>query len=50
MGLGNPQLHAKFEVDGFIYYGNIRKSVFERQTRFLSYHLWDLEVTYGLHL
>jgi len=24
MGLGKPQLHAKFEVAGFIYYGNIR--------------------------
>jgi len=29
MGLGKPQLHAKFEVDGFIYYGNIRQSVFK---------------------
>jgi len=28
MDLGKPQLHAKFEVDGFIYYGNIRESVF----------------------
>jgi len=28
MGLGKPQLHAKFEVAGFIYYGNIREFVF----------------------
>jgi len=28
MGLGKPQLHAEFEVAGFIYYGNIRKFVF----------------------
>jgi len=27
MGFGKPQLHAKFEVDCFIYYGNIRKFV-----------------------
>jgi len=27
MGLGKPQLHAKFEVAGFIYYENIRESV-----------------------
>jgi len=33
MGLGKPQLHAKFEVAGFIYYGNIRESVFKRQIR-----------------
>jgi len=24
MGLGKPQLHAKFEVDGFICYENIK--------------------------
>jgi len=24
MGLGKPQLRAKFQVTGFIYYGNIR--------------------------
>jgi len=39
MGLGKPQLHAKFEVAGFIYYGNIKESVFKRQIRFLSYPL-----------
>jgi len=27
MGFGKPQLHAKFEVAAFIYYGNIRESV-----------------------
>jgi len=39
MGLGKPQLHAKFEVVGFIYYGNIRESVFKRQIRFFA-TLW----------
>jgi len=34
MGLCKPQLHAKFEVAGSIYCGNIRKSVFKRQIRF----------------
>jgi len=29
MGLGKPQRFAKFEVAGFIYYGNIRKFVFK---------------------
>jgi len=29
MGLGNPQRLAKFEVVGFIYYGNIREFVFK---------------------
>jgi len=29
MGLGKPQLHAKFEVAGFMYYGNIREFVFK---------------------
>ena len=28
-GLGKPQLLAKFEVAGFIYYGNIREFVFK---------------------
>jgi len=27
MGLGKSQLHAKSEVTGFIYYGNIREYV-----------------------
>jgi len=50
MGLGKPQLHAKFKVVGFIYYGNIRKSVFKRQIRLLSHPLGELGVTYGLNL
>jgi len=29
MGLGKPKLYAKFEVTGFIYYGNIREFVFK---------------------
>ena len=29
MGLGKPKRLAKFEVAGFIYYGNIRKLVFK---------------------
>ena len=37
--IGKPQLRAKYEVTGFIYYGNIRKSVFKRQIRFSSYPL-----------
>ena len=31
IGLGKPQLHAKFEVIGFIYYGNMTEFVFKRQ-------------------
>jgi len=52
MGLGKPQEHAKFEVAGFIYYGNIREFVFKRQIRFLilRHALGKLGVTYGLHL
>jgi len=50
MGLGKPQLQAKFEVAGFIYYGNIRESVIKQQIRFLSHPLGELGVTYGLHL
>jgi len=50
MGLGKPQLHAKFEVAGLIYNGIIREFVFKRQIRFLSHPLWELGVTYGLHL
>ena len=30
MGMGKPQLHAKFEVAGFIYYGNIRQFVLNK--------------------
>jgi len=47
MGLGKPQLHAKFEV---IYYGNIRKFVFKQQICFSSHPLGELGVTYELHL
>ena len=50
MGFGKLQLHAKFEVAGFIYYGNIRKIVFEQQIRFLSHPLGELEITEALHL
>jgi len=42
MGLGKPQLQAKLEVAGFIYYGNIREFVFKRQIPFLSYPLGEL--------
>jgi len=45
MGLGKLQLHAKFEVGGFICYGNIKESVFKRQIRFLSYPLGKLGST-----
>ena len=47
MGLGKPQLRAKFEVAGFIYYENIWETVFKRQIRFLSHPLGELGVTYG---
>jgi len=36
MGLVKPQLLAKFEVSGFICYGNIREFVFKRQIRFFE--------------
>ena len=42
MGLGKPQLHAKFEVAGFNYYGDIRESISEQQIRFLSHPLGEL--------
>ena len=38
-GPWQTQLHARFEVAGFFYYGNIRESVFKRQIRFLSHPL-----------
>jgi len=31
MGLGKPQMLAKFEVANFIYYGNIKEFVFQQQ-------------------
>jgi len=39
MGLGELQLHAKFEVAGFIYYGNISEAVFKGRIRFLIHPL-----------
>jgi len=53
VGLGKPQLHAKFEVAGFFCYENITESVFKRQIHFLSHPLGELSllrVTCGLHL
>jgi len=41
MGLGEPQLHGKYEVAGFIYYGNMREFVFKRQIRFIE-PLWGV--------
>ena len=49
MGFGKPQLHAKVEVAGFMYYENIREFVFQRQICFLSHPLSELRVTDGLH-
>jgi len=42
MGLSKPQLHAKFENAGFIYYKNIREFVFKRQIRLLA-TLWGVK-------
>jgi len=39
MGLVKSLLRAKFEVAGFIFYGNIREFVFKRQIRFWGYPL-----------
>jgi len=39
------KLYTKSEVASFIYYGNIRESVFKRQIRFLSHPLGELVVT-----
>jgi len=51
MGLGRPQVDAKFEVAGFIYYENIREFVFKRQNRFFEPpFVKELVVTYRLHL
>jgi len=50
MGLGKPQLRAKFEVAVFIYYGNMKVPVFKRQICFLSHRFGELAVPYGLHL
>jgi len=48
MGLGKPQLYVKIKVAAFIYYGNIRESIIKRQICFLSHHLGELGVPYGL--
>jgi len=48
--IGKPQLLAKFEVSGFICYGNIREFVFKRQIRFFEPPFGELGVTYGLCL
>ena len=49
MGLGKPQLRAKFEVAGFICYGNIRESVLNDNSLFEP-PLGELEIPYGIHL
>jgi len=46
-GPWQTQLHAKFEVAGYIYYENIREFVFKRRIRFLSHPLGELGITYG---
>jgi len=48
MDVAKPQLHAKFEVAGFICYENIRESVFKRQIRFLSHPLGELGAVFIL--
>jgi len=50
MGFRKPQLRVKFEVAGFVSYGNIRESVFKREISFLSHPSGELGVTYGLHV
>ena len=42
VGLSKPQRRAKFDVAGFIYYGNMKESIFKRQIRFLSHPLGKL--------
>jgi len=42
MGLGKPKLHAKFEVDGIIYYGNIREFVLNDKFVFFEPPFWGL--------
>jgi len=39
MGFGKPLLHAKFEITGFIYYGDKREYVFKLQICILSHSL-----------
>ena len=50
MGLGKPQLHAKFEVAGFIYYGNVREFVFKRQWSYSLQITATLQFTTGVHI
>jgi len=50
MGFNKPHLHAKFEVTGFIYYGNIKEFVYKQQIRFVDHPLGESGVTYGFHL
>jgi len=50
MGPGQPQLHAKFEVTGFIYYEHMREVVLKLQICFLDHSLGELGVTYKLHV
>jgi len=50
MGLDKPQLHAKFEVAGFIYMTEIYKNLLKKQIRFLSHPLGKLGVTYRLYV
>ena len=49
-GLGKPQLHAKFEVAGFIYYGNVREFVFKRQWSYSLQITATLQFTTGVHI
>jgi len=49
MGLDKPQLHAKLEVAGFMYYGNMRKSVLNDKFAFKP-PFGELGVTLGLYL
>jgi len=42
MGLGKPQLHAKFEGAGFIYYRNIREFVLKNwdKLKWVTPYFW----------
>ena len=51
MDLGKPQLYAKFELAGFIYYGNIREFVFKNWDKpkwWNSLFLGETDFTIGL--
>ena len=50
MGFGKPQLHDKFEVAGFIHYGNTREFVFENWDKpkwGIPYFFGDTDFTIG---